>query len=322
MRSRVRVPLLRPKKMIMKSKITIIGAGSVGSQTAFCAALKKLGDIVLIDTVPGLAEGRALDILQSLPNAGIDAKVAGGTDYTITAGSDIVVITAGVARRPGMTRDDLVNINSGIIKSVVPEAVKYSPNCILIMVTNPLDNMAHLAYKLAGLPKNRVIGMAGVLDSSRFRTFAAMETGESVKDIEAMVLGGHGDLMVPVLGSCKIKNIPVSQILSQEKLNKIVVRTQNGGGEIINLLKTGSTMFAPAFSIVEMIEAILTDAKKILPCSVLLSGEYGEKDVFAGVPVLLGETGAEKAVEIPLSPAEAQAFKKSVEHIRGITVNI
>lgn len=305
-----------------KSKITVIGAGNVGSQTVFYAALKNLGDIVLIDMVPGLAEGKALDILESMPVAGIDSKIVGGTDYSLTKDSDIVVITAGVARKPGMTRDDLVNINSGIIKSVMTEVVKTSPNCILIVVTNPLDNMVKLAYELSGFPTNRVIGMAGVLDSARFKTFIAMETGASVKDIEAMVLGGHGDSMVPVLNSCTVKNVPLSQILSKEKLDAIILRTKNGGGEIVNLLKTGSAFFAPALSVVEMIEAILGDTKKVLPCSVLLSGEYGETGAFAGVPVTLGRSGAEKIMEIPLSEEEKIAFKKSVGQIKITTGKI
>lgn len=321
-KSEYKNPVIQPiKQTNMKNprpKISIIGAGNVGSQTAFYAALKNLGDVVLIDNVPGLAEGKALDIQESMPVAGNDSQIAGGTDYSLTEDSDIVVVTAGVARKPGMSRDDLINVNAEIIKFVVQEVARYSPNCVLIIVTNPLDNMVKLAYEISGFPKNRVIGMAGVLDSARFKTFVAMETDTSVRDIEAMVLGGHGDLMVPALNSCVVKNVPVSQILSKEKLDAIITRTRNGGGEIVELLKTGSAFFAPALSIVEMLEAILFDTKKVLPCSVKIEGEYGESGVFVGVPVSLGRAGAERIIEIPLSEEERILFKKSAEHIRAI----
>lgn len=302
-----------------KPKISIIGAGNVGSQTAFYTALKNLGDVVLIDNVPGMAEGKALDIQESMPIAGNDSQIAGGINYSLTEDSDIVVITAGVTRKPGITRDDLININTGIMKSIVPEVARYSPNCIIIMVTNPLDNMVKLAYEISGFPKERVIGMAGILDTARFKAFVAMEVEASVRDIEAMVLGGHGDLMIPALNSCTIKNVPITQILPKDRLDAIIARTQNGGGEIVELLKTGSAFYAPALAIVEMIEAILFDTKKVLPCSVKLEGEYGESGMFVGVPVSLGRNGAERIIEIPLSEEEKMMFKKSTEHIKMIT---
>ncbi|MEA3272273.1 MAG: malate dehydrogenase [Patescibacteria group bacterium] len=304
------------------SKITIIGAGNVGSQTAFCAALKNLGGIVLIDTVDGLAEGKALDILESMPLAGEDVKIKGGMDYELTKNSDVVIVTAGVARKPGMSRDDLININADIMRSIIPEVVKRSPNTILIIVSNPLDAMVHLAHKLSGFPKNRVIGMAGVLDTARFKTFLAEETGANVKDIEALVLGGHGDLMVPVIGSCVIKNTPINQILSKEKIESIVERVRNGGAEIVGLLKTGSAFFAPGASIVEMTESILNDLKKTLPCAVLLEGEYEVNGIFVGVPVKLGKNGVEDIVEINLTEEEKQALQKSVEHIKILVKKI
>lgn len=304
------------------SKITIVGAGNVGSQAAFCAALKNLGEIVLIDLIDGLAEGKALDILESMPLDGNDTKIKGETDYSLTKNSDIVVITAGVARKPGMSRDDLININANIMRSIIPEVVKNSPNAILMIVSNPLDAMVHLAHKLSGFPKNRVIGMAGILDTARFKTFLAEETGASVKDIEALVLGGHGDLMVPVIGSCSVQNTPINQTLSKEKIENIVTRVRNGGAEIVGLLKTGSAFFAPGMSIVEMIESILKDLKKVLPCSVLLEGEYGVNGIFAGVPVKLGKNGVEEIVEIELTEEEKQALQKSVEHVRVLVEKI
>lgn len=299
-----------------RPKITIVGAGNVGSQAAFYSALKNLGEIVLIDIVEGLAKGKALDISESLPVAGTDTKIIGGEDYSLTQGSDIVVITAGIARKPGMSRDDLVNTNASIMRSIIPEVARHSPNCILIIVSNPLDIMVDLAYKLSGFPKNRVLGMAGVLDTARFKAFLRDETGASANEIEAVVLGGHGDLMVPVIGSCKINGKPLGEALSKEKLDEIVKRVQNGGAEIVGLLKTGSAFFAPGLSIVEMSESILNDLEKVLPCSVLLEGEYGMDGVFAGVPARLGKNGVEKIIEIPLSPEEKKLFKKSVEHIR------
>ncbi|MBC8500155.1 MAG: malate dehydrogenase [DPANN group archaeon] len=304
------------------TKITIVGAGNVGSQAAFYVALKNLGEIVLIDVVDGLAKGKALDILEAMPLAGSDIQITGGSDYALTKNSNIVVVTAGVARKPGMSRDDLTEINAKIIKSIIPEVVKYSPNCILIIVTNPLDAMVQLAYKLSGFPKQRVVGMAGVLDTTRFRTFLSQELKASVNDIEAMVLGGHGDLMVPLVSHCKVKGKQITQLLPKEKIDAIVQRVRDGGAEIVGLLKTGSAFFAPGLAIVEMIESILKDQKKILPCAALLEGEYGVNRVFVGVPVRLGKAGVEEVVELELTSEEKIAFKKSVEHVKELIKKI
>jgi len=299
-------------------KITIVGAGNVGSQAAFYAALKGLGEIILIDIVEGLPQGKALDILQSMPVAKLDVKITGSNDYADTKDSDIVVITAGIARKPGMSRDDLIETNAKIMKSIIAEVVKNSPDSILIIVSNPLDAMVWLAYKLSNFPKERVLGMAGVLDSSRFRTFLAQELNVSVNDVEAMVLGGHGDLMVPLVDHCKVQGKRLLEVLPKEKVDAIVKRVQNGGAEIVSLLKTGSAFFAPGLSVVEMMEAILDDSKKVLPCTVLLEGEYGVDGVFVGVPVKLGRKGICEIVEINLNNKEKIAFNKSVEHIKNL----
>jgi malate dehydrogenase len=299
-------------------KISFVGAGNVGSQAAFYAALKKLGDIILIDVVDGLAEGKALDLLEAMPIAQADVKITGGSDYSLTKDSEIVVITAGIARKPGMSRDDLIETNAKIMQSIIPEIVKNSPNSILIIVSNPLDVMVHLAYKLSGFPKNRILGMAGVLDSARFRTFVSLELGVGVSDVEAMVLGGHGDLMVPLVKYCTVKGKKITDLLSGDKLDAIVKRVRGGGGEIVNLLKTGSAFFAPGLSTVEMVESILKDQKRILPCSVLLEGEYGIDGIFIGVPVKLGRKGIEEIVELELDEEERRALEISAEHIRNM----
>ncbi len=299
-------------------KISFVGAGNVGSQAAFYTALKQLGDIVLVDVVEGLAAGKALDLLEAMPIARADVKITGGSDYSLTKDSDIVVITAGIARKPGMSRDDLIDTNAKIMQSIIPEIVKNSPEGILIIVSNPLDVMVQLSYKLCGFPKNRVLGMAGVLDSARFRTFVSLELGVSVSDVEAMVLGGHGDLMVPLVKYCTVKGEKITDLLSSDKLDAIVKRVRGGGGEIVSLLKTGSAFFAPGLSTVEMIESILKDQKKILPCSVLLEGEYGIDGIFIGVPVKLGQRGAEEIVELELDEEEKRALEKSAEHIRDM----
>ncbi|MFC1742136.1 malate dehydrogenase [Nanoarchaeota archaeon] len=299
-------------------KITIVGAGNVGSQVAFYSALRELGEIVLVDVVEGLPQGKALDMLQAMPVVGSNVKIVGTNDYGDTAGSDVVVVTAGIARKPGMSRDDLVAINANIMKAIIPDVVKHSPESILIMVTNPLDAMVRLAYDLSGFPKNRVIGMAGVLDSARFRAFLAQELNADVNDVEAMVLGGHGDLMVPLVGHCKVGGKPIKELLPQEKIDAIVGRVKNGGAEIVGLLKTGSAFFAPGVSIADMIDSIFNDRKRVLPCSVLLEGEYGVDGFFVGVPVVLGKGGAEKVVEMELSGEEKAAFGKSVEHVREL----
>lgn len=306
----------------MKPKITVVGAGNVGAQTAFYAALRNLGDIVLVDVVEGLPQGKALDILESMPLVGNDISVIGSNSYEETKNSDIAVVTAGIARKPGMSRDDLIQINAKIMSSIVPELVKFSPNCILIIVSNPLDAMVTLAHKLSGFPRNRVIGMAGVLDSTRFRTFIAKELNVPVNDVNAMVLGGHGDSMVPIINNCTVGGKPITECMPKEKVEAIIERTKNGGGEIVALLKTGSAFFAPGVSVVEMVESIIHDKKNVLPCSVLLEGEYGVHGLFIGVPVRLGRKGAEEIVELNLSEQEKEAFNKSVEHVKSLVEKV
>ncbi|MFH1064050.1 MAG: malate dehydrogenase [Candidatus Woesearchaeota archaeon] len=304
------------------NKITIVGAGGVGAQTAFYAGLNDLGEIVLVDVVEGLAQGRALDIQQAMALAGSDAKLIGTNDYSLTKDSDIIVITAGLARKPGMSRDDLREINMKIVTEVVKRSVEQSPDAIIIVVTNPLDAMVKLAYKVSGFPKQRVIGMAGVLDSARFKSFLAQESGASVRDVEAMVLGGHGDTMVPLAEHCRIKGKPARDVLSEEKVCEIVERVKNGGAEIVGMLKTGSAIFAPALSVVTMIGSILLDKKQVLPCSVLLEGEYGTHDLFIGVPAVLGRKGVEDIIEFKSAENEREAFRRSVEHISHLVENI
>jgi len=305
------------------SKVTLVGAGGVGSQIAAYLALKNCADeIVLVDIVEGVPQGKALDLQQSCALTNSNVKIIGSNDYAPTKDSDVVVITAGLPRKPGMSRDDLVEVNSKIITAVISEVIKYSPNSILILVTNPLDAMVKLAYQLSGFQKHRVMGMAGVLDSSRFKTLLALESGAKMENVEAMVLGGHGDSMVPVISNCKINGTPITKIISAEKISQIVEKTRNGGAEIINLLKNGSTIFAPALSIAEMVDTILTDNKKILPCSVLLEGEYGINDLFIGVPVRLGRNGVEEIIELKLTEDEKEAFQKSVQHIQQLTAKI
>jgi malate dehydrogenase len=298
------------------AKVSIIGAGVVGSQLAFLLAEKKLADIVLIDIVEGFAEGKALDVFHSLPLLGSDIKIVGGSDFSLLKDSDIVVLTAGFPRKEGMSRDDLIKINSDIVSSVVPEIVKYSPNSVLIVVTNPLSAMVYLAYKLSGFSKKKVLGMAGVLDSSRFRSFVAEEAGVSFDEVSAFVCGDHGDLMVPLISLCKIKGKTLSDFISKDNIAEIVKRTKNSGGEIVSLLKNSSAGFAPAVSILEMIDSIVNDKKKVLSCSVLLEGEYGISDLFVGVPVKLGKNGVEEIVVMNFSDTEKKEFQDSVEHIR------
>jgi malate dehydrogenase len=299
------------------AKITIVGAGNVGSQAAFYSAIKEIvEEIVLIDIVEGVPQGKALDILESMPLAGSNTKITGSNDYAASKDSDVVVITAGLPRKPGMSRDDLIGINTKIMTSVVNEITKYSPNCILIIVTNPLDSMVKIAYELSGFPKQRVMGMAGVLDTARFRTFIAKELNADVKKVEALVLGSHGDLMVPLVKHCKVDNKPIEELLSKEKIDQIVERVCNGGLEIVQFLKTGSAFFAPGLAITEMVESILKDQNKVLPCSVLLEGEYGINGTFVGVPVKLGKNGVEEIIEVELSPEEKEAFDKSVKSVK------
>jgi len=306
----------------MRSKITVVGSGNVGATAAHWIASKELGDVVLVDIIEGVPQGKGLDLLQAMPIEKRDSFVKGSNDYADTANSDIVVITAGVPRKPGMSRDDLLNINYNIMKDVVGKVVKQSPNCILIIVSNPLDAMAQTAFKLSGFPRERVIGMAGILDSARFRAFIAMELNVSVENVTAFVLGGHGDTMVPLPRYSTVAGIPITELIAKEKLDKIVQRTRDGGAEIVKFLKTGSAYYAPSAATTEMIEAILKDKKKILPCAAYLDGEYGIKGLFVGVPVKLGAKGIEQIIEIKLSPEEKAALDKSAAAVKELVTVI
>ncbi|MFN3929820.1 MAG: malate dehydrogenase [Thermoflexus sp.] len=303
----------------MRPKITIVGAGNVGSTTAHWLAERELGDIVLVDIpqTEGMPKGKALDLMQAGPIVGYNTRLIGTTDYEPTANSDIVVITAGVPRKPGMSREDLVNVNANIIRDVISKAVPLSPNAIYIVVTNPLDTMTYLAYKLSGLPRERVIGQAGILDTARMRTFIAMELDVAVENVQAMVLGGHGDEMVPMVRFTTVAGIPISMLLPKEKIDAIVDRTRKGGGEIVSLLKTGSAYYAPGAAVAQMVEAILKDQKLIVPCSVYLQGEYGLHDICFGVPVKLGRNGVEQIIELPLTDEERAMLERSVQLIRN-----
>ena len=281
-----------------RKKVTVVGAGHVGATTGLAIANKGLADIVLTDIIERMPQGKALDMMEATPLMGRDTEIIGTNNYVDTQGSDIVVITAGLARKPGMSRDDLLFKNAEIIGGVVDEVTKHSPDSIIIMVTNPLDVMAYLAYKKSGFPRERVIGMAGVLDSARFRTFIAMELGVSVDNTHAFVLGGHGDSMVPLPRYSTVAGVPITELMSEEQVNRIVQRTRDGGAEIVSLLGTGSAYFAPAWSVAQMVEAILLDRKEILPCAAFLQGEYGVEDAYVGVPVQLGAGGMEKVFEI------------------------
>ncbi|MBS3097362.1 malate dehydrogenase [Candidatus Woesearchaeota archaeon] len=304
-------------------KITVVGAGNVGATTAHLLALKGLGDvIILIDIVEGLPQGKALDMLESGPVEGFDCRVIGTNNYEDTKNSDIVVITAGVARKPGMSRDDLLQINTKIVKSVTEQIAKHSPHCILIVVSNPLDAMVYVASETAKLPKNKVIGMAGILDSTRFRSFIAAELGVSVRKIEAMVLGGHGDDMVPLVSYTKVHGKPITGLLPKEKIAALVERTRKGGGEIVGLLKTGSAFYAPASSVVEMVDSIVNDKKKVLPCAAYLDGQYEINGYFIGVPAKLGKNGVEEVVELELNEEEKKQFKETANHVKELIDSI
>lgn len=303
---------------LTRKKITIVGAGFVGATAAHWAAIKELGDICLVDIVEGMPQGKALDLLEASPVEGFDAQIIGTNDYADTANSDVVIITAGLPRKPGMSRDDLLFKNAEIVKNVTEQIAKYSPNAYLIVVSNPLDAMVYVAYKVSGFPTNRVMGMAGVLDAARFRTFIAMEVGVSVEDVTAFVLGGHGDTMVPLPRYSTVGGIPITDILSPEKIEALVERTRNGGAEIVNLLKTGSAFFAPSASAVAMAEAIIKDKKRLMPCAAYCDKEYNVGGYFVGVPVILGGNGVEKVVEIKLTPEEEAAFQKSVEAVKNL----
>jgi malate dehydrogenase len=301
-----------------RKKITVVGAGNVGATTAHWLVSKELGDVVLVDIIEGMPQGKALDLAQAGPVEGYDSRLVGTNGYKETANSDVVVITSGIARKPGMSRDDLLNTNAGIVASVTEEIVKYSPNCIIIVVSNPLDAMAQVAWKKSGFPKHRVVGMAGILDSARMRCFLAEALNVSVENVSAFVLGGHGDTMVPLPRYSTCGGIPITELLPKEVIDQIVTRTANGGAEIVSLLKSGSAYYAPAAAAVEMVEAILKDKKKILPCAAYLEGEYGVNGLFVGVPVKLGAKGIEEIIQINLTTEERAALQKSAASVQEL----
>ena len=303
----------------MRNKITIVGAGMVGASCAAWLAERELGDIVLVDIpqTEDMPKGKALDLLQAGPIVGYDTRVTGATSYDATANSDVVVVTAGVPRKPGMTREDLVGINTRVVRAVASQIAATSPDAIIIIVTNPLDTMTHVAFQASGFPKNRVVGQAGILDSARMRTFVALELGVSIENVQAFVLGGHGDEMVPLVRFCNVAGIPISELMPAERVAAIVDRTRKGGGEIVNLLKTGSAYYAPGAAAAEMAEAILKDKRLIRPCSAYLDGEYGQKDIYFGVPVVLGRNGVEKIIEVALTDDEKAMLQKSADLIRS-----
>jgi len=302
----------------MRSKITVVGAGFVGSTLVHRLAERDYADVVMFDIIPNMPQGKALDLLQAGPVLGYDSLVVGTNDYADTSNSDIVVITSGFPRKPGMTRDDLVKKNQEIVSQVTKEVVKYSPDCIIIMVTNPLDAMAQLAYHTSGFPRHRVIGMAGVLDTARFRTFIAQELNVSVRDVQAYVLGGHGDTMIPLSRMCTVAGVPISQLISAERIEQIVQRTRDGGAEIVKLLGMGSAYFAPSASVLQMVDSILLDKNMIMPCAVYLQGEYGIQGLFVGVPVKLGAQGLEQIIEIELTQDEQSLLQKSARAVKEL----
>ena len=302
----------------MNRKVTVVGAGNVGATLAQRLADAELADIVLIDIIEGMPQGKGLDMMEAMPVEGSDARVIGSNDYKDTAGSEIVVITAGIARKPGMSRDDLLNTNYKIVKECTENAIKHSPGAILIVVSNPLDAMCQVAYKVSGLPRQRVFGMAGVLDSARMRSFIAMELGVSVENTHAFVLGGHGDTMVPLPRYSTVCGIPITELLAPDRVEAIVKRTAGGGAEIVSLLKTGSAYYAPSASSAEMVDAVLKDKHKVLPCCCYLEGEFGIKDLFVGVPAQLGLKGIEKIWEIKLTDAERAALHKSAAAVKEL----
>jgi len=302
----------------MNRKVTVVGAGNVGATAAQRLAEKELANVVLIDIVEGMPQGKSLDLDQAAPIEKHDAHLTGANSYEDSANSDIVIITAGITRKPGMSRDDLLATNRGIVKSVVRQAARYSPDAILIVVSNPLDAMCHVAMEESGFPKNRVMGMAGILDSARFRTFIAMEMNISVENVHALVLGGHGDSMVPMPRFSTVAGIPITELMSPARIEALATRTRNGGAEIVGLLKTGSAYYAPASAVVEMAESILKDKKKILPCAAYLEGEYGISGLFVGVPVKLGKHGVEQIISVTLTADEKQALAKSAAAVQEL----
>lgn len=306
--------------MIKRKKISVVGAGFTGATTALMIAMKELGDVVLVD-IPQMenpTKGKALDILEAMPVVGRDVHVIGTSSYEDTANSDLVIITAGMARKPGMSRDDLVTTNANIVKSVTEQVVKFSPNTVLVILSNPVDAMTYVAYKASGFPKNRVIGQAGVLDTARFRTFVADELSVSVEDVSGFVLGVHGDDMVPLVRYSYVGGIPLEKLLPKQRIDEIVERTRKGGGEIVNLLGNGSAYYAPAASLTDMAEAILKDKRRIIPSIAYLEGEFGYQDLFLGVPTVLGGNGIEKIFEIELLPEEKEALDKSAQSVRNV----
>jgi malate dehydrogenase len=306
----------------MRKKITVIGAGNVGATCAHRLADKQLGDVVLIDILEGVPQGKALDLLEAGPIEGYDVRVKGTNDFADTANSDVVVMTAGFPRKPGMSRDDLLKKNYDVVKATIEKVAKTSPEAILIMVTNPLDAMAQTALKVSGFSKNRVIGMAGILDTARYRTFIAEALNVSVQNVQGFVLGGHGDTMVPVPRYTTVAGIPVAELMPQDKLDAIIERTRKGGGEIVSYLKTGSAFYAPSAAAVEMVEAIFYDRKKILPCAAYLEGEYGINGLYVGVPVKLGKNGIEEIIQIKLTAEEQAALQKSADAVKELVTVI
>jgi malate dehydrogenase len=306
----------------MRHKVTVVGAGNVGATAAQRIAEADLADVVMVDVAGDLAAGKALDMMESAPVLGFNARIEGGSDYAPTAGSDVCVVTAGIARKPGMSRDDLLRTNAGITRQVIEQLVRHSPDTILIMVTNPLDAMCEVARRVSGFPRERVFGMAGVLDAARMRCFIAAELEVSVEDVDAFVLGGHGDTMVPLPRYATVNGIPLPQLLPAERIEAINQRTRDGGIEIVNYYKTGSAYYAPAAASYEMVAAVLHDKKKILPCAVLLQGEYGLHDLFVGVPVKLGRGGVEQVIELELTEDERAALDRSAEAVRSLVASL
>jgi malate dehydrogenase len=305
-----------------RNKIALIGGGNIGGVLAQEAAYRELGDVVIFDVVEGLPQGKALDMAEGAPVLGADASITGTNDYADIAGADVVIITAGLARKPGMSRDDLLNTNLGIMKQVAQGVRDHAPDAFVIVISNPLDAMVYTFKEISGFPKNRVIGMAGVLDSSRFRAFVAWELGVSVEDVTALVLGGHGDTMVPLIRYCTVAGIPVEQLISKERLEAIVERTKGAGGEVVGLLKTGSAFVSPALSAISMAESYLRDKKRVLACACLLEGEYGVDGLYVGVPCVIGGGGLEKVLEVDMTADERKLFDASVEHVRTLVEQI
>ncbi len=301
-----------------RTKITIVGAGHVGATAAHWTAVKELGDVVLVDILEGIPQGKALDLWESAPVGLFDTRMVGSNSYEETAGSDVVIITAGIARKPGMSRDELLETNVKIVKNVTQEVVKASPDAFLIVVSNPLDAMTWVAKEVSGLPKERVMGMAGMLDSARFRSFVALELDVSVEDTFALVMGGHGDTMVPLPRYSTVAGVPITELMSQEQIDRIVERTRNAGAEIVGYLKTGSAYYSPAACAVEMAEAIIKDKKRVLPCAAWLNGEYGIKNLYVGVPIKLGAGGVEEILELKLTEEEQAMLQKSADHVQAL----